>query len=56
LNELRGCWLFGIILAVALYIVGVWITGISWDWMTLGILGFGLAWIVVAWVRRYPRR
>jgi hypothetical protein len=55
LNELRGCWLVGVTLAVLLFIASFAITGFSWDSVTVGIVLIGLAFIAFAWYRRFPR-
>jgi len=54
LKELRNLWLFGVVLAIALFLTLQLMLGWSWDWWTLGFVGIGVAWIVFQWWRRYP--
>lgn len=55
MKELRGLWLFGVILAVVLFIVLQSMLGFSWDAWTIGFIVIALVWILFQWYRRYPR-
>ena len=54
MKELRNLWLFGVVLAIAGFLVLQLMLGWSWDGWAIGFLAIGIAWILFQWWRRYP--